>query len=713
VHYARELLVSKMRKIARLELQYRTQSLRAQLMAADFAPEVLMAHRSAGQKAEEAAKKAAEAAEMQVKREFFKDKPWIYLPPEKPTRASMPLLPHEERRNAVQLTQEEQAKIIAQQIALKAMDAVTAEAELVNKKLQIIKTADEATEGMLLYRLEEDAAEAKCLRRLASSEGVGSLFTERMVLDATDTIMAAYGFLISPGARYPWTSSVLGGGASGAKAKAKAEAGDSDSPRRHEVGWDLTLAVLVYAFDTDCSGTFDEGEVRLLLRCAFCGLPDRKILYRFPEVRTGSTTLEEVVKYLSPRVGWRRGVLHRLGFKGRVFVSKTASIVASAMLLVSLSRQLAREKAEQATALARSGDLMEEEDEKNDDALMMRSQMFAMRQVRLFYSTTSQGKIQFKLNRKRVKHWWYQDVWKSGFSREGLLSYAFLLHAERGAYGEILITELPHLVSTLVARLHFKTTAKIAELAERMGTVKTKADVVWLKRDDVFAMLKPMLQRGGPMDSPSPASRAARLAPRIMASRSLKSDVLLHMTARARQQAVLVALGFEGIFVAETNYRCSVLGLRDVLAAKSSPSPSTSTSTSTSTGVTMNWDHVPKEATPYLLLSSGYTIDDLYIGDIPAFAELDHRQGGLALERVDVKQCLRVAREQTEVVHSTLQGAFRWARWLAGFPRYLEYRRIAKVVALQRKQLDEAGAVYLREILKGQSHCVKVDDEED
>jgi hypothetical protein len=273
----------------------------------------------------------------------------------------------------------------------------------------------------------------------------------------------------------------------------------------------------------------------------------------------------------------------------------------------------------------------------------------------------------------------------------------------------MLITELPHMLRYLVVVCGFQVASgdggEVGKLAEMMSKVKTKADVRWVGRDEAIALMDGILQKLSSADSLSRVTRAT-LGARISSSRSAARDTKTHMSARARQQAVLVSLGFEGIYVAETNYRCSVLGLHALLLEnkrtgwKGDPRA-------------MNWLHVPKEATPYLLLSSGYTLDDLYIGDMPSLAELDHRQGGLALEKVDVKMCLRVAREQSEPVHSMLQGAYRWARWMTGLPRYLEYRRYAKVLTQQRKQLDEAGAVFLREILKGQSHAVSVEDGDD
>lgn len=691
IAYAREFLVSKMRKISRLELEYRTTSLRAQLMAAEIEPAALATHRTRQQRAADEAARVEQEAKAAEKKAQDALKPWIYVAPDKPTRMTLPLLPQEveAERQRLELERKGEELSIPVQIALAEMDQTSTEANQVLEKLNTIKTADETTENLLLYRLAENEAEAKVWRQLFSRQGLSSLAVERLVMDATDSFIEAYGFLVPPGAKYPWTA----------------------GPGKYEPGWDLALSVLIYTFDTDCSGTFDEGEVRLLLRAAFCGLPDKKVLYNFSDLLPngkGSATLEDVVKYLAPRVGWRRGKLHRFGRSGSVFVSKVSGWQASAMLLVSLSRQLAREKAEQATALARTGDLLEGDDAKNDDALLMRSQLFAMRQVTLFLRT-SQGRIQFLLAKRRVKHWYREDCWKPGWTRQGLLRYAFLLHADRGAAGEMLITELPHMLRYLVVVCGFQVASgdggEVGKLAEMMSKVKTKADVRWVGRDEAIALMDGILQKLSSADSLSRVTRAT-LGARIASSRSAARDTKTHMSARARQQAVLVSLGFEGIYVAETNYRCSVLGLHALLLEnkrtgwKGDPRA-------------MNWLHVPKEATPYLLLSSGYTLDDLYIGDMPSLAELDHRQGGLALEKVDVKMCLRVAREQSEPVHSILQGAYRWARWMTGLPRYLEYRRYAKVLTQQRKQLEEAGAVFLREILKGQSHAVSVEDGDD
>lgn len=761
-HYAQQTLVSKMRKVSRLELEFRNTSVKALLLSAKLPSHRIREHNANRAFRNLSATKALKALEKAGHRRSSiaalsknnqsvlellsaKDKasagpevsehPWVLTIPDKPTRYSLPPLPVAVAEPPPP-SNEDLAAEIQIGIQLKELSALDDSAELLNNKLQRIRTADEEGENLLLYRLAEDKAEGKCKRRLVSRQGLYNLRTEKLIMSATDRIMEAYGFLIPPSSSYPWTHrtrqhfaknfSITSPPSQQTARKlnfdqsrtALDKDGDDDdeddddgddddvmqlpSGAPHEKGWDLTLAVLVYAFDTDCSGTFDEGEVRLLLKCAFCGLSEQKVLYHFPEVRLGSATLQDVVKYLAPKVGWRRGKLHRLGHKGSVYVSKKTGWQASAMLLISLSRQMAREKAMQATSLARTGALMDDDDDRNDDAIIMRSQMFAMRQVHMFFKT-SQGKIQLLLIKKKVKHWWREDCWRSGFQRQGLLQYAYLLHAERINDKGIMVTELPHLIHYLVVTLGFKTNGNVAQLADILHGVKAKDDVTWYTRAEALALVDTML-------APSAVSSVARhaLGVRILASRSAHSDAIVNMNSRARQQAILVALNFDNIFVAETNYRCSILGLSAVLKENARSKQKRS-------DILMNWQRVPKEATTFLLLSRGYNIDDLGIGEIPKWAEVQHRHGGIAMEKVDVSECLKVARETTSTMHTNLQAAYRWSRWMAGLPRYLEYKKIAKAVSLQKREINEAGAAFLREILKGQSHCVGEggDDDED
>ena len=679
--YAEQTLVSKMRKIARLELDYRTKSVQGLLMAAKIPPEIVREFLAA-QGGSDAA-----AAEHQEKQLQSRPTP-VYGPAAVVVDDPAATAPSAPALAGGQY-----------QAELKTIELLKAEADVMNHKLGVIKKADEDRENLLLYRLAEDKAEYKCKRNFFSLRGVYNLRTEKLIMNATDTIIEAYGHCITPGALYPWTATNkrhFPSSKTPAPAPYDALGEDEAAEEPYEVGWSLAMAVLVYAFDTDCSGTFDEGEVRLLLECAFCGLSEKKILYCFPEVRLDSATLDDVVKYLAPRVGWRRGLLHRLGSKGGVFISKKTSWQASVMLLISNSRQLAREKAMQATSLSSSGVLIEDDDDKNDDALMMRSQIFAMRQVHMFLKT-SQGQIRLHLARKRVRHWWKEDVWREGFRRRGLLRYACLLHGE---WNGILVTELPHLVGFLVTTLKLQTNAQIAQIAEMLAKVKVKEDVYWLSQEEAVALLEPMFVT----TSDSLSSRTL-LGVALMASRSATRDAVVNMNSRARQQAVLVALRFENIYVADTNYRCSVLGLDAILKENRRLGFKRST-------ILMNWNRVPREATIFLLLSRGYLLDDLELGEIPKWVNIERRQGGLARDKVGVAECLRVAFEETDRVHSLPQAAYRWGRFFIGLPRYLEYKRVARTVTLQKREINERGATFLREIIKGQSHTIAGFDED-
>lgn len=679
--YAEQTLVSKMRKIARLELDYRTKSVKALLMAAKIPPEKVREYNAS------VADPEAPAATDHHKHQQ-KSRPT-------PVFAPAPVVVDDPATAASAVPAAPGGQYLSE---LKTIEVLKAEADVMNQKLGVIKKADEDRENLLLYRLAEDKAEIKCKRNFFSLRGVYNLRTEKLIMNATDTIIEAYGHCISPGALYPWTATNKKRLSSSHDAlSGKNQRGEAAEEEPYEVGWSLALAVLVYAFDTDCSGTFDEGEVRLLLECAFCALSEKKILYSFPEVRLDSATLDDVVKYLAPRIGWRRGLLHRLGSKGGVFIYKKTSWQASAMLLISNSRQMAREKAAQATALTSSGVLIEDDGDKNDDALMMRSQIFAMRQVHMFLKT-SQGQIRLHLARKRVRHWWKEDVWREGFRRRGLLRYACLLHGE---WKGILVTELPHLVGYLVAMLKLQTNAQVAQIAEMLAKVKVKEDVHWLSQEEAVALLEPMF-----VATSDNLSSRTLLGAALVASRSATRDAVVNMNSRARQQAVLVALSFENIFVADTNYRCSVLGLDAILKENRRLGFKRST-------ILMNWNRVPREATIFLLLSRGYLLDDLELGEIPKWVNIERRQGGLARDKVGVSECLRIAFEETDRVHSLPQAAYRWGRFFMGLPRYLEYKRVARTVTLQKREINERGATFLREIIKGQSHTISGVEDED
>ena len=449
------------------------------------------------------------------------------------------------------------------------------EIAVIQDKLEEIKHVNEESELLLLYRLAEDTAQSRCISSFFSATGIYNLATERHVIKAADDIIDAYGYIITPNARFPFTSNLrlvmkqfckkqfgwniyrdLDEYINNTNVSTLEKENKVEKKLLYETGWELALSILVYAFDTDCSGTFDEGEVRLLLDCSLCTLSEREILYHFPELRLDSTTIENMVHYLAKKVRWRRGLLGPFGYSGGVSISKKNSIITSAMMLISLSRQIAREKAEVATTLARTGKLLTDVDEKTDLTLIYRSQMFAMRQVK-YYLRTTQGDMKIKFKLLNIREWWQFDVVEGNCCRSGIISYAFHVHQE---WGGLLVTELPHLIKFLVKRFHFKITKEVVEIQDILTAIESKDDLFWLSEEEVVELLEPMIHSYVANESimhklyKSYITYAARL----------RSDAIVSMYSNARTQAVMIAMQFEDIYVSETNYRCSVLGMLSI-----------------------------------------------------------------------------------------------------------------------------------------------------
>ena len=74
-------------------------------------------------------------------------------------------------------------------------------------------------------------------------------------------------------------------------------------------------------------------------------------LAELPEVLDEHSDLDKMVSYAVERVSWRRGYLGPFGGNGGVRIGAMPDTIASAKLLVSLSRQRAREAREKATKL--------------------------------------------------------------------------------------------------------------------------------------------------------------------------------------------------------------------------------------------------------------------------------------------------------------------------------------------------------------------------
>ena len=164
------------------------------------------------------------------------------------------------------------------------------------------------------------------------------------------------------------------------------------------------------------------------------------------------------------------------------------------------------------------------------------------------------------------------------------------------------------------------------------------------------------------------ALRAGMQGPNAFLSRlyNVHRDAKLNLLSRARQQAVLVSLRFEGILVADTNYRCSALGLNDVISEISATSNWGIIRKKTVEEI--DWKNVPREAMHFLLLSHGYTMDDMMLDGMEELTDIEHKDGGIAADLVNVPDTLAAVKLHTNRAFTGytgyLQKARRWGNYL-------------------------------------------------
>jgi hypothetical protein len=324
----------------------------------------------------------------------------------------------------------------------------------------------------------------------------------------------------------------------------------------------LEMAISVY--DTDCTGDLDEGEVRLLLSCLRCSLSEKAFRHAFADhddVIRG-VSVHELVTHLSDRVRYTYGSrVAALLFGQALSLTQAGRVRRAAGVLVTLQRQLAHKRALQTVKMSKMGRIVmlrESHSGTSDQTLLVRTQLFAMRQVHAFVRTT-QGRIKlhhtlqdvsFSYLREVVSH--LQDQTPIAVSGVCYLNYAYSVHHEGDG---ILVTELPHVVKFLVRECHLQPSTQLSGLGQVFCDLRGSADVRTLSHAEFSALCTPLFH---------PPSRVQRDSfwTRLGLARRLRRHAKLRMHSCARQQAVKIAMEFPVIDVAETNYRCSVLGLR-------------------------------------------------------------------------------------------------------------------------------------------------------
>ena len=116
----------------------------------------------------------------------------------------------------------------------------------------------------------------------------------------------------------------------------------------------------------------------------------------------------------------------------------------------------------------------------------------------------------------------------------------------------------------------------------------------------------------------------------------------------------------------------------------------------------------------FLLLSHGYAMDDMMLDGMEELTDIEHKDGGIAADLVNVPDTLAAVKLHTNRAFTgytgSLQKARRWGNYLTqatgGLGAYWHYFRVAKAIKTEGKSVNREGAKYLRELLTGQSHCV-------
>jgi len=88
----------------------------------------------------------------------------------------------------------------------------------------------------------------------------------------------------------------------------------------------------------------------------------------------------------------------------------------------------------------------------------------------------------------------------------------------------------------------------------------------------------------------------------------------------------------------------------------------------------------------------------------------DHPTGTFAMDTVDILEVCNHAKITASNNFIFPQKILRGLLWWKGIPQYLEYRKITRALILYSDEINEHGALYLEELLTGQSHLIDNDD---
>lgn len=556
------------------------------------------------------------------------------------------------------------------------------EAQTIDETVKTLKFMFDRQEQRVLARISEDEAELQTIRQMFTTMR-GRYFwnTEIQLLKLAQSMICAFGESIPVTVSFP-------------QKKEGVELNDIN------LGYLQCLSVIVHCFDTDCSGSFDESEVTLLLNCLRNAVSERKRLYFFPDVVLNSASLPQLLDFLLTRVRWGRALWsEKFRFRKDILISTKPFFYSSALLLISLSRQCARERSDQAARLTKTGVLTghdEDVTKEISEGLLMRTQLLAMRQVDLFLRTPYGRIRKYASWRSLTNHW--EVVKQDGYSRISLIRYAFQIHkidsGDRLPHpNRMLNTELPHLVRFIATRFKWKLKDSECSALSRMSNCTHESEARWILVDEAIEIIDNAFE-------PSTAVKGG-----LFGTNCFKSDARLRLLSMARQQAFLIAIDYPEKDVKETNYRCFIIGLFLLLKFKDHDK--------NYSDVSINWHSVPREAMLIYLLSQGFTFEDLIDpmcieGGVHELSSPPFYQSQDTIrldDLVDPDEVLACAMAELFTGMSCGTSMNRLVRYASGITMFYLYKKIATVLLLHRDEVNYLGRMYLDEIITGISHC--------
>jgi hypothetical protein len=583
------------------------------------------------------------------------------------------------------------------------------ENEVSNERLKHLKRIFNQEEQRVLSRISEDDAESVTKKKmLLTKEGRYFLSMEILLMKIAQETISSFGEIIPSSSPLPSATAPTGAALS------------SPPVAENLTAFSQCLSVLIHCFDTDCSGTFDESEITLLLKCVQCSLPEKWILFYFPDVVQDSSSLAQVVSHLLPRVGWGRALVSRQWrFQKDIQISTKSFLTSSSLLLISSARQVARDKANQAAELVNSGILLATGDEAEvgegaggggaggggrvvSEGLLVRCQLLAMRQT-TEYLKTPFGHIR-KLSLQRDLHQlWNWIVIPEQSSKISVIRYIFHIF-QLDSFGDatshqtsvpsslpsrLLNSELPHIIHFVSLRFHWKLKDNSCATLSSLFKFTEESDARWIFFEEFVEILETSFEHTQQPHSSLTSSLKS----------SLLSDAQIRMESLSRQQALLIAIDFPDKNVKETNYRCFILGIYRCLEMINSSSSSSSSSAELEEPI--DWECVPYEAILLYLLAQGFTFEDLVSKKHFYQAEdvIDYEH------TVNPEELLSQAMQEIFSQLSCSSSMYRLGRYLVGFQYFSAYSQLVRLMQHHRAEINAFGRMFLNEMITGVSHC--------